>query len=74
MLPEKIKTTICIVGAGPAGATASIFLCKMGIAHVIVDAANRAANSTLDDLGSAGFLADIAAMNHEILPNRLFRS
>ncbi len=39
MPPEKIKTSICIVGAGPAGATASIFLCKMGIAHVIVDAA-----------------------------------
>jgi menaquinone-9 beta-reductase len=39
MHPEKIKTTICIIGAGPAGATASIFLCKMGIAHVIVDAA-----------------------------------
>ena len=40
MQPEKIKTSICIVGAGPAGATASIFLCKMGIAHVIVDAAS----------------------------------
>jgi len=39
MPTEKIKTTICIVGAGPAGATTSIFLCKMGIAHVIVDAA-----------------------------------
>lgn len=39
MQPEKIKTTICIIGAGPAGATTSIFLCKMGIAHVIVDAA-----------------------------------
>ena len=40
MQPEKIKTTICIVGAGPAGATASIFLCKMGITHLIVDAAS----------------------------------
>lgn len=39
MHPEKIKTNICIIGAGPAGATASIFLCKMGIAHVVVDAA-----------------------------------
>ncbi len=39
MQPEKIKTSICIIGAGPAGATASIFLCKMGIEHVIVDAA-----------------------------------
>ncbi len=37
---EKIKTRICIIGAGPAGATASIFLCKMGITHIIVDAAD----------------------------------
>jgi menaquinone-9 beta-reductase len=37
--PQKIKTSICIIGAGPAGATASIFLCRMGIKHVIVDAA-----------------------------------
>lgn len=39
MQPKTIKTPICIIGAGPAGATASIFLGKMGIAHVIVDAA-----------------------------------
>ena len=39
MDPQKIKTVICIIGAGPAGASTSIFLCKMGIAHVIVDAA-----------------------------------
>ena len=32
-------TKICIVGAGPAGATTSIFLGKMGIPHIIVDAA-----------------------------------
>jgi geranylgeranyl reductase family protein len=39
MQPEKLRTQICIIGAGPAGATASIFLGKMGIKHVIVDAA-----------------------------------
>ncbi len=39
MLISKIKTPILILGSGPAGATTSIFLCKMGIAHVIVDAA-----------------------------------
>ena len=44
------------------------------LAPVIADAANRASDSTLDDLGSAGFLADIAAMNHEALETRLFRS
>lgn len=30
---------ILIIGAGPAGATASLFLCKEGIPHTIVDAA-----------------------------------
>ena len=39
MVTENINTSICIVGAGPAGATLSIFLGKMGIPHVIVDAA-----------------------------------
>ncbi len=39
MQPKKIKASICIIGAGPAGATTSIFLCKMSIKHVIVDAA-----------------------------------
>lgn len=34
-----IKTDVCIVGAGPAGATASLFLSKMKIPHVIIDAA-----------------------------------
>lgn len=40
MQSQKIKTAICIIGAGPAGSTASIFLCKMGIKHLIVDAAS----------------------------------
>jgi urease accessory protein len=44
------------------------------LAPVISDAVNRAAISTLDDLGSSGFLADIASMNHETLAPRLFRS
>jgi geranylgeranyl reductase family protein len=35
----KIKTAICIIGAGPAGATTSLFLSKMNIPHVIIDAA-----------------------------------
>ena len=35
----KIKTAICIIGAGPAGATTSLFLSKMKIPHVIIDAA-----------------------------------
>ena len=39
MTVERINTDVFIAGAGPAGATASLFLARMGIAHVIADAA-----------------------------------
>lgn len=41
---------------------------------VILRTASRAAESTLDDLGSATLLSDIAAMRHETLDGRLFGS
>lgn len=34
-----VKTTIAIIGAGPAGASTSIFLSKAGIDHVLLDKA-----------------------------------
>lgn len=34
-----LQTDICIVGAGPAGATASLTLAKLGVPHLLVDAA-----------------------------------
>lgn len=40
----------------------------------IAEAAEAAAASSLDDLGSAGILADIAGIRHETLTSRLFRS
>ena len=41
---------------------------------VIEKVAERAAAATLEDLGSAGFIADIASMKHETLEPRLFLS
>jgi urease accessory protein len=41
---------------------------------IILATAAQAAKSTLDDLGSAGILSDIAAMRHETLGVRLFIS
>ena len=41
---------------------------------VILRAASRAAESTLDDLGAATLKSDIAAMRHETLDGRLFGS
>ncbi len=39
-MPEIIETKVCIVGAGPAGSTTSVTLCKLNIPHIIVDAAD----------------------------------
>ncbi len=35
--PKMKKTQVCIVGAGPAGATASLYLSQKRIAHTVVD-------------------------------------
>ena len=40
----------------------------------ILDTAQKAANSSLDDLGSRAIIADIAAMKHETMQSRIFRS
>ncbi len=39
MQAKKFHTKICIVGAGPAGATTAIFLGRYNIPHIIIDAA-----------------------------------
>ena len=58
---------------GVLGQTQAVELVA-GLEPVLLDTAARAASSTLDDLGSATVLADIAAMNHETQHSRLFRS
>lgn len=37
---QSINTRICILGGGPAGTTASLFLSRYGIRHVLVDKAS----------------------------------
>jgi len=61
------------VRAVPLGQTAGVAVIA-GLEPVILAAAARAATSTLDDLGSAALLSDIAAMRHETLQPRLFIS
>ena len=41
---------------------------------VVLDTAKRGALSTLEDIGSSTVMADIAAMQHETLSSRIFRS
>jgi urease accessory protein len=45
-----------------------------GLHPVIATVADRAAGSSLDDLGSATMLSDVAAMRHEEQYSRIFRS
>ena len=45
-----------------------------GLEDVILRTAARAAEATLDDLGSGAIASDIAAMRHETLDGRLFIS
>ena len=39
MPAELVKTDILVIGAGPAGATTALTLAKLGVSHLIVDAA-----------------------------------
>lgn len=57
----------------PLGQTAGLKIVA-GLQPRIADMAARAAASSLDDLGSATMLSDIASMRHETLYSRVFRS
>jgi urease accessory protein len=61
------------VRAIPIGQTAGVAVIAE-LEPVILATAARAARSSLDDLGSAAILSDIAAMRHETLDVRLFIS
>ncbi|MGH6883872.1 MAG: urease accessory protein UreF [Hypericibacter sp.] len=61
------------VRAIPIGQTAGVSVAA-DLEPIILATAARAARSTLDDLGSAAILSDIAAMRHETLGVRLFIS
>lgn len=65
-----VQAAIRLGVTGQQGAMAIV----AALEPVILDAARRAENSTLDDLGSATILSEIAAMKHETQHSRLFRS
>ena len=57
----------------PLGQTAGLHVLK-NLLPFISKTATRAASATLEDLGSCTLLADIAAMKHEHLQPRIFRT
>lgn len=46
---KEIYTKVCIVGAGPAGATTAIFLAKEKVEHILLDAAKFPRDKTCGD-------------------------
>jgi urease accessory protein len=67
---NQLQAAIRLSLIGQSGAVGIL----AGLSAVISETARRAAQSSLEDLGSAGILADIAAMHHETLEGRMFRS
>ncbi|MGA0601928.1 urease accessory protein UreF [Caulobacter sp. KR2-114] len=55
----------------PLGQTQGVAVIA-GLAPLLLATAERAAASTLDDLGAASLVSDIAAMRHETLSTRIF--
>jgi len=44
-----IKTDVCIIGAGPSGASTSLMLSKMKISHYIIDKSTFPRDKTCGD-------------------------
>ena len=67
---NQLQAAIRLSVTGQRGAAGLL----AALEKTIAETADRAAVSTIDDLGSATVLADIAAMQHETLEPRLFLS
>lgn len=65
-----VQAAIRLGVVGQTGATALL----AGFEPLALATADRAARSTLDDLGGCAFISDIMAMKHETQYSRLFRS
>ncbi|MFP5041078.1 NAD(P)/FAD-dependent oxidoreductase [Parasediminibacterium sp. JCM 36343] len=71
MALEKLHSTVCIIGAGPAGASTSIFLSKLGIEHIIIDGATFPRDKVC---GDGLDMKSIRMLNHidpNIIPNEI---
>ncbi|MEP3233490.1 MAG: urease accessory protein UreF [Hyphomicrobiales bacterium] len=70
VLSNQIQAALRLMKLGQQGALDVL----ASLEGNILQAAAKAANSTLDDLGSCAIIADIAAMKHETMQSRIFRS
>lgn len=65
------KQNIVIIGAGPAGATASLFLSKAKIKHIIIDKAIFPRDKICGDALSGKVLPVLKKLNPELIPQLL---
>jgi urease accessory protein len=69
-ISNQLQAAIRLSVIGQSDAVRLIAAFELSVSEI----AERAANSTLDDLGSATFAAEIASMKHETQYSRLFRT
>ncbi len=74
MQSEKIQTEILIIGAGPSGATASLFLSKYGIEHLILDAATFPRDKICGDGLDLKVFRVLNDLDPEISPRDVFQN
>ena len=67
---NQVQAAIRLMELGQRGGVAIL----VELEPVILEKARRLAKSTLGDLGSDAVMADIAAMQHETMESRIFRS
>ena len=70
VLSNQIQAALRLMKLGQQGGLDVLASLEDRVLHT----AQRAANSSLEDLGSCAIIADIAAMKHETMQSRIFRS
>jgi flavin-dependent dehydrogenase len=70
---ENLETDVCIVGAGPAGAAASLTLSKAGVPHILVDSASFPRHKPCGDILTSGVLRVMNELDPTILEELISR-
>ncbi|MEM7548491.1 MAG: NAD(P)/FAD-dependent oxidoreductase [Bacteroidota bacterium] len=70
-MSKRIKTDICIIGTGPAGSTASLFLSKNGIDHLILDKEEFPRNKICGDALTIEVMATLKRLNPDLLQSMI---
>ena len=70
VLSNQIQAALRLMKLGQQGGLNVL----AGLEDKVLETARNAANSSLNDLGGCAIIADIAAMKHETMQSRIFRS